>query len=360
MPREVHGSGPMPARVMIVGEAPGAEEEASGKPFVGMSGRELDRMLGEAGIARSECYVTNVCRIRPPGNDIAAFIAQTKKEITNAHVNHNGKFVLPPIIDGLRRLHVEIESVNPSIIIALGNTSLWALTGRWGITKWRGSMLTTNSYRRGDGTIGWGGTGSGDINPLVCWKVIPTLHPAAVLRQWNLRATTVHDLRRAARFRDGSAYPTPAWAFTVRPSLDQTLRILESLLSRASRESYRLSFDLETRAAHIACAGLAWSYTDAICIPFMTSSNNEGYWSEEEEALIVMRLYQLLTHPKIEVIGQNLLYDAQYTYRHWLFVPRVVMDTMIAQHSLFSDLPKSLAYICSIYCSFYQFWKEDK
>jgi uracil-DNA glycosylase family 4 len=80
MPILVPPSGPTEARIMIVGEAPGAEEEARGTPFVGASGMELDRMLHEAKISRSECFVTNVARERPLGNDINQFIAKSRKK----------------------------------------------------------------------------------------------------------------------------------------------------------------------------------------------------------------------------------------------------------------------------------------
>lgn len=137
----VRPDGPMNARIFIVGEAPGADEEAKGIPFVGASGMELNRMLGEVGITRSECFVTNVCRERPLGNDISTFIAQSKKEITKDHTLLRDKYVKRPIIEGYKLLLVELETVKPNIVIALGNVSLWALTGIWGIVKWRGSML---------------------------------------------------------------------------------------------------------------------------------------------------------------------------------------------------------------------------
>jgi len=75
----VKGEGPIPARIMLVGEAPGEQEERSGTPFCGSSGQELNRMLHEVGIMRSECYVTNVCKLRPPDNQISAWVATTKK-----------------------------------------------------------------------------------------------------------------------------------------------------------------------------------------------------------------------------------------------------------------------------------------
>src|SRR5271166_5075728 len=139
--KEVGSDGPTNASILIVGEAPGADEERLGKPFVGTSGQELDRMLGEAGISRAECRVTNVCRIRPPNNDISKFIAKSKKEITHAHTQMGDRWCTKPIMDGVCLLRQEVKLVKPNIIIALGNLSLLALTERWGITKWRGSML---------------------------------------------------------------------------------------------------------------------------------------------------------------------------------------------------------------------------
>jgi len=340
---EVHGSGPLPARIMIVGEAPGADEERLGRPFVGVSGHELDRMLGEAGISRSECYVTNVCRIRPPGNDISHYFAQSKKAVANEperYVQHRDKWVEPCIISGIAHLEREIAQAQPAIIIALGNTALWALTGRWGINKWRGSLLTT------------------DANP--SRRVVPTLHPAAILREWKQRAICVADLKRAAQYRDGTPYPVPTYHFLVRPTYGEALHTLDQLYVRAChREPLTLAFDLETRAGHIACAGIAWGVDRAICIPFMCVERDRGYWGEAEEAAIVRQLHRLLSHPNVEVVGQNLLYDAQYTWKWWHFVPRIVQDTMISQHSCFSDLPKSLAFLASMYARYYVYWKDE-
>jgi len=134
---------------MLIGEAPGAEEERLGRPFVGASGQELDRMLGEAGISRTECVVTNVCKVRPPRNDITQFFARSKKALTSEHVLLRDRWVLPCVREGFILLIAEIEQAQPSMIIPLGNVAMWALTGQWGIGKWRGSMLDvdTNEMR---------------------------------------------------------------------------------------------------------------------------------------------------------------------------------------------------------------------
>lgn len=331
--------GPIPARIMLVGEAPGYDEERIGRPFQGASGQELNRMLGEAGITRSECFVTNVCRQRPANNDLNLFIAKAKKDVTPSHREYRGKFVLPPVSDGISLLEKEIQMVQPNVVVALGATPLWALTGLQGITKWRGSMLYADTATRP--------------------KVIPTLHPAYVLRDWATRAVVVNDLRRAAQYRQGKDYPKPDWRFIIRPSFQQAISILQSLQRRLVSESLRLSFDLETRAGHIACAGLSWTLEDAICIPFMCVEQREGYWSADQEGEIVCLLRSILTHSNAQVVGQNILYDSQYTWRHWCFVPNVTQDCMISQHSIFSDLPKSLAFQASMYCAYYSYWKDE-
>ena len=134
---QIRPTGPCPAKIMIVGEAPGEREVAEGQPFVGFSGQEMSKMLQEAGIMRSECFITNVVRVRPPGNDINAFIAQRKSDISAQHIMLRDKFVLPAVRDGFELLKREIEMCQPNVIIAFGNVALWALTGQWGITSWR-------------------------------------------------------------------------------------------------------------------------------------------------------------------------------------------------------------------------------
>lgn len=341
MPVQVKPDGPIPARVMIVGEAPGFDEELRGIPFVGTSGQELDRMLQEAGISRGECFVTNVCRERPPNNDISHFIAKTKNAVTKVHLPLRDKMVLRPILDGVQLLQKEIMMVRPSVIIALGNVPMWALTGNWGITKWRGSTLP---YK-----LDWPCT------------IVPTYHPAAVLRQWDWRAIAVNDLKRVKRIRDGVMPKRPDWKFIIRPSFSiasATLRMLHDRLETAT-SPLRLSFDIETRNGHIACAGVSWSLVEAVCLPLMAAGMPHGYWSCEEETHIVYWLYKILTHQNAAVVGQNILYDSQYTWRHWHFVPRVAQDTMISQHSIFSDMPKALAFQASMYCKYYVYWKDE-
>jgi DNA polymerase I len=188
-------------------------------------------------------------------------------------------------------------------------------------------------------------------------QCVPILHPASILREWKTRQATVQDLRRAKRYSD-SKWQAPKYNFDIRPTYERAVAVLQWLIYRLQcGERLRLSFDIETASGHITCCGVAWSKLDAICTPF--TEQGRPYWSEDQETFIVYLWLQLLTHPNARVIGQNIIYDAQYTWKHWGFVPRVVQDTMISQHSLFSDLPKSLAFISSIYANFYVYWKDE-
>jgi DNA polymerase I-like protein with 3'-5' exonuclease and polymerase domains/uracil-DNA glycosylase len=328
---------------MIVGEAPGEQEERRGQPFVGQGGEELNRMLQEAGILRSTCFVTNVIRKRPPGNDPGVFFAQRKSDISLQHINYNGKHCLPVVMEGIELLKREIEMCQPNVIIALGNTALWALTGHWGITSWRGSELQTNlplalEYRP---------------------KVIPTYHPSMILRQWTWRQTAVHDLKRARKRSQSREFIPQKYDFLIRGDYGSTIATLDNLIQEADKGPLWLAQDIETRAGHLACYGIAWSTTAAICIPFMCMERPDGYWSLEEETEIVWRLRQLTTHPNAKGIGQNFSYDAQYTWRHWGFIPRIEHDTMLSHHSMFGNSQKSLDYLSSMYCDQHVYWKDD-
>lgn len=337
------GDGRIPSKIMIVGEAFCETDERAGTPFTSRGGEELNRMLHEAGIMRSECYMTNVVNARPPMNNIDAWIPVRKKDVQAGMVSLNGRMVAPQVVAGYNRLLKEIELVQPNVIVALGNTALWALSGATGVLKWRGSQLLTR------------------IPGAHQYKLIPSIHPLMVLRQWEFRALCVNDLKRVAKEQNTPAYANaPAWNFSVRPSYYAVMDRLNELVNRLdSGEVLWIDFDLETRAGHIACAGISWTEVDALCIPFMCTEDLEGYWPPHEEGEIVHRLYTLLTHLNVKVRWQNGLYDAQYTYRHWHFVPRGVQDTMISHHTVFAGLPKRLDFQASMYCDHYVYWKDD-
>jgi len=328
-------------KILIVGEAPGKNEIEAGLPFVGASGHELGFMLAEAGISEEDCLFSNVVSIRPKGNLISEFFATSKKSAAQkGAISHCGKYALPVIFAGIKELEQLIIKSKPNVVVACGNIALWACTGESGILKWRGSEM------------------QGDIDG-TRFKVIPVVHPAAILRNWSWRWFTVVDFRRIKREAQYPELQRPGYNFTIRPSFSAVVDCLHDLLRGVEYETYKLAVDIETRNRHIACIGLAWSTRSAICIPLLCIEDDEGYWDKDEEVQIWWLLYRLLTHTNCHVIGQNFMYDNQYFVRRAGFACNLVDDTMMKMHVCFPGAKKGLDFISSVFCVFHRFWKEE-
>jgi len=158
--RLVFADGNPQARVMFVGEAPGREEDIEGLPFVGRSGKLLDRMMSAIGLDRSSAYIANVIPWRPPGNR-----TPTPQET---------QICLPFI-------QRQIELVNPDVLVTLGNPSTQTLLStRDGIMKTRGRWF---DYDTGTRVI----------------RAIATFHPAYLLRSPSYKRMSWQDLRAIAK-----------------------------------------------------------------------------------------------------------------------------------------------------------------
>ena len=138
----VFADGNPDARLMLVGEAPGADEDIEGLPFIGRSGKLLDRMLAAIGLDRTQVYIANIVPWRPPGNR-----TPTPQE---------SQICLPFIAR-------QIELADPDILVCLGGPSAQTLLGQKGITKIRGRWF---EYETGTRRI----------------RAMPTFHPAFLLR----------------------------------------------------------------------------------------------------------------------------------------------------------------------------------
>ena len=154
--RFVPGTGPMDARIVVVGEAPGEREVEEGVPFVGNAGRRLDSLLEEAGIDRDELYLTNVVKVRPPEN----------RDPRVAEVE-----AWRPVLDA------EIEHVDPTVVLTLGNAATRAvLDTEEGITDLRG-----RTYERAGRTV------------------VPTFHPASTFYDESKESAIRSDFELARR-----------------------------------------------------------------------------------------------------------------------------------------------------------------
>jgi len=151
--KAVPGEGPRDAKIMVVGEAAGKEEDLSGKPFVGRAGRLLNSVLWSAGAERSDVFVTNIVKCRPPNNR-----QPTKKERDTCRDAY---------------FYRQIRILKPNLVVLLGRTATKAILEVDSLKKSRGKVVS----RRG-------------------MKYLCTYHPAAVLRNPSLRDILEGDLRR--------------------------------------------------------------------------------------------------------------------------------------------------------------------
>jgi uracil-DNA glycosylase family 4 len=159
--RMVPGEGSPAARLMLVGEAPGATEDELGRPFVGRAGRLLDEALAEAGLARSEVWITNVVKARPPRN----------RDPKPAEVAH-----------WLPWLEAELALIRPAVIVPLGRHALAHFAPHAKISDVHGTLLLTGG-----------------------WTLFPLYHPAAALRSRALRETLFADARTLGGLRESWA-----------------------------------------------------------------------------------------------------------------------------------------------------------
>lgn len=153
----VVGSGPAPAAIMLIGEAPGKNEDKQGMPFVGAAGRSLDALLKESGIAREDVYITNIVKCRPPDN----------RPPTAAEA----EACLP-------YLREQLSIVRPRAVVLMGRTAAGTLLGRQ-VSPGRehGSAVDADGIR-----------------------YFISYHPAAMIYRRTLRETMVDDLKRVSAF----------------------------------------------------------------------------------------------------------------------------------------------------------------
>lgn len=376
-----YASGYANSPIMIVGESWGTEENLSKKPFIGQSGQELTRMLTEAGIDRDQqCYITNCFNAKPENNEAWRFFNRKDSGtpmVANLHPNDFAR-------KEITRLYSEINAVKPKIIIAAGNYALWALTGHGGYdTAKDKATKSSTGVRAPTGIHTWRGSQTyyhpiKELHPN--WSrhpipVLPIIHPAAIMQMWDLRAITVHDLRRAERYIQGKLYwDEPQRTYTIPKSQADFFLVLKWLdhvlnrLAQISMGKLQLACDIETFAPMLVCVGFAMSSSSAISIPFVRVANPqdraanvqfESFWSPSQEAQIIKRMRKILSHPNVSLIGQNFLYDTQYLEEEFGVIPRCEFDTMLAHHLIFPGTPKGLDWLSSLYCEHHKYWKDD-
>lgn len=323
--RVVPDEGSLDAKLVLVGEAPGKWEDARRRPFVGPSGAKLGDWWGHVGLTRSQFYITNVWPERPFNNKIET----VNREQLALAVEH---------------LHDRLAALDdPILIVPTGNIALRALMARplFGkdapkITDWRGSILeyVDRNQRR--------------------IKFIPTIHPAAILREPGLERVCQQDWRRIARDSTFRELRIPERHHHIEPSTDDIVDFYE--YARANPD-LPLAFDIETtrmRGPQVLCVGFSLDPLKSFVIP-----TTPEYWEGRIELSWVwdyIKALLALPNPKVT---QNGHYDYYWLgVLHNIKPVRWLWDTMAMHHCLDATDQHSLDYMASTLTR-QPFWKRE-
>lgn len=161
----VFGAGNPRARVLFIGEAPGYHEDLKGEPFVGSAGRLLTELLESIGLKRTDIYIANVIKCRPPGN----------RNPLPEEIEHCKPYLMK-----------QIDLIKPKIVCTLGNFSTQLLLNKKiGVSKLRGQSFLLNGY-----------------------TVVPMYHPAAALHQGGLLVFLKEDFTNLKNLLESGSEPT--------------------------------------------------------------------------------------------------------------------------------------------------------
>lgn len=313
-----------PPRIAFVGEAPGDTEVEKGIPLVGASGKVFNAMLRTANLDRAEFHITNVFDEKLPDNDVKNWCSNEKNDLSS--IGANG-FLRPEHHYHLSRLRNELLDVKPNVIVPLGSTALWAFTGESGISAQRGAIQPATRLLPGI-------------------KLLPTFHPAFVIRTWKMFSVVTGDIIRAyeqSAFRD---IRLPKRELLIEPTIQEIRDYLPRLLS-----SDLLSVDIETGWGMVTNIGFGPDKEHAINIPFVDIRKpNKSFYSVSEEIEAWKLIKEIMESPVLK-LGQNFGgYDAYWFIDNMGISPRnFIHDTRLLHHNLYPELPKDLEFMGASY-----------
>jgi uracil-DNA glycosylase len=315
---------------MVVGEAPGLNEERLGKPFVGKAGELAEECLAASGIPPETVFFTNLCQERPPNNELSAFC--TADGLPN-----------DIILDGLGELKRQIADVNPNLIIGFGSFPLKFLTGKGHWSKKYKSYVGITDYR---GCVYEGQPITGRR------KCLATYHPAGVLRDYPTKPLFKLDLRRAAREAGWPEIRRPIKHIVLDPRGPERqawARWLTSAPGTPGPSGHLsgdfLSADIEYPGNRLVCCGFT-RHSD-VAVVF-------GVRNAED-----VREIGAILCSGVPLCWQNGMFDASIL--HWYYdincFPYIRHDTMYMMHAAYTEFPKTLDFTARMYTDQEQ-WKD--
>ena len=354
--------------ILFIGEAWGEAEAKLGLSFIGSSGIELLRQLDIAKVITftpsdkqriSEYYSTgnsraidriwaahqyfirrtNVFNQHPPGGALEYFCGSKSEGLPGFGALLPSRYVRRSFSHELDRLGDEILELDPNLIICLGNSALWALTGKTGIRKLRGTTCISTHTVAG-------------------YKLLCTYHPSATLRQPDIRSTTIADLSKILREKDSSHVTRPSCEIWIEPDLDD----IRTFFRLHCPSGSQVAVDIETSGNRVTCIGFAPRKDLALVIPFDDErAAGRSYWTSaslEQQCWSLIR--EFLEDASIKKIFQNGLYDIAFLLRSvGIRTFGATHDTMLLHHALQPEALKGLGYLGSMYTD-HGPWKSER
>lgn len=317
------------ADFFIISDFPTPIEVLENQPFIGPAGAQFNRLLSAVNLPRYKCYITHACKALIPNG------------IHDKLWTENG-YRHPSWATLQERLLAELLAFNGKIVIVMGSTALQLLLDSPKInkiSKYRGSVYKTDNFNH-----------LSMLNKIVCL----TLHPSSVLPQVNPINFYVilKDLKKFLLLNDDPSLLLPEPTLYIRPTLNDVLSWYEQCKAHKV-----VAFDIEATPKFITCFSLAFNESSSMSIPLMDNSGN--YWTVEEEVQVWKGLAELLINPDIGLVCQNGMFDLMFILRTMgIISDNFYFDTMIAQHIVYTDLPKGLDFLTSAY-TYYPYYKDE-
>lgn len=311
------------SQIAIVGEAPSDNEAAKKMPFVGASGQLLWNTLRGAGIQRFDCYLSHVSKRQ-------VSFGQDKRNPLNKHEEDLWRSLL---------LWELSQLPNLKYVVAAGNLALSALTGKAGITHWRGSVVPVTLP-------------NGREVSVIC-----SHSPAMVIREPKNEIMFRLDMSKLKRVIDGK-HKVPIIKTHINPTYGEALDFIEAVRKESLNHQTPVSLDIEIISMETACVGLAQTSTEAMCINWRTLK--EQRYTVHEERQLRKKLQGLFNTPGFRAIAQNGMFDITWMwYKDKIRVPAIWFDTMLAHHTLYPTLPHNLGFLTTQYTD-HPYYKDEK
>lgn len=314
---DVFSSGPVNAKIVIIGEGPGETEVRKGLPFIGGAGKLLFECLAPYGITRDNVYLSNVVKRQ---------ISLSRKGNEKHQVNRDEleKWIGLAKWE-LGRLH-DVE-----IIFAMGGYALEVCASVFGVTNWRGSVL---DIRLPNGKMG---------------KVVCTINPAYAQRELRFEPIFRQDCHKLSMVNRATFKQYHIEAL-INPSYREALAHIRDL----KRSRNPVSLDIEVINLETACIGLGNDGHRAMCINWRNESKNR--FTTREELDILLAINDLCESHRI--VAQNGNFDTYWMWYHDWLKATVWFDTLLSHHTLYPRLPHGLGFLTTQYTN-HPFYKDE-